>query len=457
MSGPAPRTADLIIVGAGPAGISAAIEARSRGLSVLVLDENTAPGGRIWQALEARGATDADDAAALRIVQAFRACGADARWRATVWAIEPDGAVTWSESGAALAAHGAFVLLATGTTERPLPIPGWTLPGVMTVGAAQIALKTGGLAPTDATWIAGQGPLLLLYAVQALRAGGRLAGVLDLSDPRARWAALAHLPRAARAIADVRRGLLWRQEIARAGVTWVRAGDLRAEGDGQLSRIRFRAGARDRSEPADLLLLHDGVIPSVQITRALGCAHAWDTAQRCWKPVTDAWGVTSVPNLLVAGDGAGVGGMLAATVSGRLAALGVAGALGAINAATRDAAAAPLRAARQRHLALRPFLDVLYAPRPPCLDDATLVCRCEEVTAGQIREAVGVGALGLNQLKAFTRCGMGPCQGRMCGTTAAEVVAAARGVPVAQIEPYRTRFPTKPLTLGELAALRPAV
>jgi bacterioferritin-associated ferredoxin len=163
-----------------------------------------------------------------------------------------------------------------------------------------------------------------------------------------------------------------------------------------------------------------------------------------------------VANLLVAGDGAGVGGALAATFSGRLAALGAAHALGRIDAATRDAAAAPLRAARARHLALRPFLDALYAPRPPRLDDSTLVCRCEEVTAGQIREAAGIGALGLNQLKAFTRCGMGPCQGRMCGATAAEVMAEARGVPVEQVEPYRTRFPTKPLTLGELAALNDA-
>ena len=447
---------DLIIVGAGPAGISAAIEARSHGLSVLLLDENAAPGGRIWQALEARGAKDADDADALRTVRLFRACGAEARWRATVWAIDPDGTVYWSEDGATRSARGAFVLLSTGTTERPLPVPGWTLAGVMTVGAAQIALKTADLVPTGATWMAGQGPLLLLYAVQALRAGGRFAGVLDLSDRRARWAALAHLPRATRAIADLGKGLLWWREINRAGVRWIRASDLRAEGDGALSQIRFRAGGRERAEPADLLLLHDGVIPSVQITRALGLAHTWDAAQRCWKPATDEWGMSSVANLLVAGDGAGVGGALAATFSGRLAALGAAHALGRIDAATRDAAAAPLRAARARHLALRPFLAALYAPRPPRLDDSTLVCRCEEVTAGQIREAAGIGALGLNQLKAFTRCGMGPCQGRMCGATAAEVMAEARGVPVEQVEPYRTRFPTKPLTLGELAALNDA-
>lgn len=446
-------TVDLLIVGGGPAGVSAAIEARARGLSVLLLDENAAPGGRIWQALEARGAKDADDAAALRVLQDFRACGAEARWRAAVWTIEPDGTVYWSENGASRSAKGTHVLLATGTTERPVPIPGWTLPGVMTVGAAQIALKTAGLVPTVKSWIAGQGPLVLLYAVQAIRAGGRLAGILDLSDPRARWAALPELGSALKAFGELRKGLAWRREIARAGVPWIRATDVRAEGEGALRQVSFRTNGHARTEPADLLLLHDGVIPSVQITRALFLAHEWNAVQRHWRPVTDAWGVTSQANILVAGDGAGIGGALAATFSGRIAALAVACALGRIDVPTRDGAAAPLRAARARYLALRPLLDALYAPLPKRLDDATLVCRCEEVTAGQIRTAAKIGALGMNQLKAFTRCGMGPCQGRMCAATAIEVMAEARGVPVAQIEPLRTRFPTKPVTLGEIASL----
>ena len=443
---------DLVIVGAGPAGMAAAIEARARGLSVLLLDENASAGGRVWQAQERRAAKDADDAFALRTIAAFRASGTEIRFGATVWAIESEATVYWSEAGQARTATAGRVLLATGTTERPLPVPGWTLPGVMTVGGAQIALKTAGLVPTGATWIAGQGPLLLLYAAQALRAGGRIAGILDLSDPAARRTALLHLPKALRTPSMLVKGLGWRREIARAGVPWLRADSLRAIGEGALQEITFRTGGRERREPADLLLLHDGVVPSVQITRALGCAHAWDAAQRCWRPVTDEWGVTSLPGVLVAGDGAGVGGWQSAGISGRLAALGAA-ALGKIDSATRDAAAAPLRAERARALAVRPLLDVLYAPRPPALEDATLVCRCEEVTAARIREAVRLGCIGLNQLKAFTRCGMGPCQGRMCGATAAEVMAQALGLPVERVEPYRLRFPTKPLTLGELAAL----
>jgi NADPH-dependent 2,4-dienoyl-CoA reductase/sulfur reductase-like enzyme len=446
-------TPDLIIVGAGPAGVSAAIEASARGLRVRLLDENAAPGGRIWQALESRTPQDADDMAAAETLRTFRACGAEAHWRATVWAIEPDGTVFWSDDAGAHAEQARCVLLATGTTERPVPIPGWTLPGVMTVGAAQIAWKTAGLVPDGATWIAGQGPLLLLYAVQALRAGGRIAGIIDLSDGLAPLRATRHWRGALTGLPELRKGLAWRRAVARAGVKWIGASALRAEGNGALQGISFRAGGRARREAADLLLLHDGVIPSVQITRALGCAHRWDEAQQCWKPVCDEWGVSSLPNMLVAGDGAGIGGAQAAALSGRLAALQAATLCGRIDAAARDAAAAPLRRARARHLALRPLLDALYPPLRHRLADDTLVCRCEEVAAGAVREAARLGCLGLNQLKAFTRCGMGPCQGRMCGPTAAAVLAEARGVPVAEVEPYRTRFPTKPVTVGDVAGV----
>jgi thioredoxin reductase/bacterioferritin-associated ferredoxin len=440
---------DLVIVGAGPAGIAAGIEATRWGLSTVVLDENPALGGRIWQSLEARGAADPDESAGLAMIRELAVSGAQIRHRASVWGIEPDGAVFWTENGTSHSLRARRVLLATGTTERPMPIPGWTLPGVMTVGAAQIALKTGGLLPDENTWIAGQGPLTLLYAVQSIRAGARLGGILDLSAPSARWRALPHLPPA---IADVWKGYGWMREIARAGIPIHRANDLRAEGDGALSHISFQVNGTRRSEAADTLLLHDGVIPSTQITRALGCAHEWDERQRCWRPVADAWGETTVPGIVVAGDGAGVGGATAAALSGRIAALGCAH---HVDLATKEREAAPLRARRAKALASRPFIDTLFAPLNMNPDDTTLICRCEEVTAGQIRAAAKLGCQGLNQLKAFTRCGMGPCQSRMCGTSAAEVLAHARSLHPREIEPFRTRFPSRPLTVGELAAMDP--
>ena len=255
-----------------------------------MLDENQAAGGRIWQALEARGAADPDEQAGLALIRAFAASGTEVQYDASVWGIEPDGTVSWTSGGVARSVRAARIILATGTTERPMPIPGWTLPGVMTVGAAQIGLKTGGLVPGGDVWIAGQGPLTLLYAAQAIRAGGKLAGILDLSDPKARWRALRYLPAA---IADIRKGLGWLWELRRAGVPILCATDVRAEGNGTLQRVSFRADGRARTEAADTLLLHDGVIPSIQITRALGCDHVWDQGQRCWRPRTDDWGETS--------------------------------------------------------------------------------------------------------------------------------------------------------------------
>jgi bacterioferritin-associated ferredoxin len=140
-------------------------------------------------------------------------------------------------------------------------------------------------------------------------------------------------------------------------------------------------------------------------------------------------------------------------LSGHIAALGCAQALGMIDAATRDREAAPLRARRSRALASRPFIDTLFPPLPISPDDTVLICRCEEVSAAAIRDAVKLGCQGLNQLKAYTRCGMGPCQGRMCGPSAAQVLATARGLHPREIEPYRTRFPARPLTVGELSGL----
>jgi NADPH-dependent 2,4-dienoyl-CoA reductase/sulfur reductase-like enzyme len=431
---------DLLIVGAGPAGIGAALEAARHNLSVVLLDENPTPGGRIWQALETRGAKDPDDTAALALIRQFRASPTQTHYNATVWAIEPDGQVFWSDPDGAHSTQARTVLLATGTTERPMPIPGWTLPGVMTVGAAQIALKTGGLLPDGRTWLAGQGPLLLLYANQVLDAGGRIGGIIDLSDGFAPIAALRHVTLAA--LPDISRGLGWRRRLTQAGLRWVAASEVRAEGETSLRAIAFHTPAGWQTEPADLLLLHDGVISSVQMTRALGCAHAWSETQRSWQPVTDPIGRTSIPNVLVAGDGAGIGGARAAVLSGRIAVAGLA-----------QAETTALQAERAKALAARPLLDAIFAPRPMRLHDTTLVCRCEEVTAAAVRQAARTGCQGMNQLKAYTRCGMGPCQGRICGPIAIEVLAQARNVPVSAIEPLRTRFPTKPIPVGDLVAL----
>jgi len=178
--------------------------------------------------------------------------------------------------------------------------------------------------------------------------------------------------------------------------------------------------------------------------------------QHCWFPVTDDWGATSEGSIAVAGDGARIRGAAAAPLTGRLAALDAAARLGLISLPERDARARPLRAMLARSAPGRRLLDRMFAPAegmrvPPDPDD--LLCRCEEVTRGEVEAAVGAGADDCNQVKTATRSGMGPCQGRMCGMAVAEVVASAKGTSVEEVVPLRMRFPIKPLPLAAFAAL----
>ena len=437
---------DVLVLGAGPAGISAALEARAQGLSVLLLDENAAPGGQVHRGAKASaagpGAGQARSGAALAAQLA--ASRVERRFGAVLWAIEPGPVAFFSEQGAAQKITAGQIILACGTTERALPIPGWTLPGVMGVGAAQILLKSAGLLPEGRVWLAGQGPLLWLYAAQALARGGAIAGVIDMSEWRP--GALAHLPKALLAPGYLLRGLSWMRQV-RARVPVYRHRKVSAEGDGRLQRIVMGG----QGHAADTLLLHDGVVPNTQITRAIqGLSHRFRAG--AWEPLADEYGCTSIPGILVAGDGAGVFGAEAAALAGRISALQAAYALGRFGAEQRDALAGPLMLARSRQRAPRRFLDALSPPLPPP-DDAVMLCRCEEVSAGRVREAVALGCQGTNQLKAFTRAGMGACQGRVCGPLLHAAVAEARGAAPDDVAPLRTRFPTKPLTLGELAAL----
>jgi NADPH-dependent 2,4-dienoyl-CoA reductase/sulfur reductase-like enzyme len=324
----------------------------------------------------------------------------------------------------------------------------------MTVGAAQILLKTADLVPQGRIVLAGQGPLLYLAALQLARAGAPPLAVLE-TTPAGNYAAAAGCSGGLWAgRRDLAKGVAMLLGLRRAGVPLRRG----VRGLRALGRHRVEAVAWDGGEIAvDHLLLHEGVIPNVQVSLALQLAHEWDIAQLCWRPVADDWGRSSHPHVSIAGDGGGIAGAEAAAAAGRLAALDAAAALGHIAPDERDRHAAPVRAALARARAIRPFLDALYRPPPAILDpaDDVVVCRCEEVTAGQIRRAVRLGAQGPNQVKAFVRCGMGPCQGRLCGPMVGPIIAAERGVAIAEIGTWRPRAPYKPLTVSTLAAVTP--
>lgn len=456
---------DLAVIGAGPAGMAAAITAARCGLSVLAVDENAAPGGQIWRGITGGAVADravlgAEYWAGETLTGEFAGSAATYAPRATLFSLMPAEEKPEIELGISLGGQARSIaareaVLATGALERPFPIPGWTIPGVITAGAAQTALKAHGLVPEGRVVVAGSGPLLLLVAAQLLAAGARIEAVLD-TTPRGNLArALPHLPGLLRS-PYLAKGLRLLAR-ARGGPPVIRGVEaLRAEGQGRLASVVFTRGGAATRIAADALLLHQGVVPNTAISNAIGCAHDWESAQLCWVPRRDEWLVGSVPGVSIAGDGGGILGAEAAVESGRIAALGAAARLGAIDHARRDAEAAAPRAALARYAGARRFLDLLYRPargfRVPA-EDATIICRCEEVTAGAIRAALARGATGPNQLKVFTRCGMGPCQGRLCNLTVTEMVAAGRGVPPEAVGTYRARPPFKPVTLGEIASL----
>lgn len=454
---------DLLVIGAGPAGMAAAVAARRFGLDVMVVDDQPAPGGQIYRAIEtvaasARGSVlGASYQSGLPLAQAFRASGATYEPGTQLWQIEPGFRAFMSRDREARIVDAKAIVLATGAQERPVPFPGWTLPGVMTVGAAQIMLKSSGQVPDKPVWVAGSGPLPLLYLVQLLRAGGRIAGFLD-TTPRGRMgAALPHLPRALRGARDLLQGMAWSTQLRTSRVPIVRhVVDIEAIGTDQIQAIRYRtAEGREATVPADMLLVHEGVVPNVHAAMALNCAMEWQDDQDCYVPVLDTWGESSQPNVFIAGDGAGIAGAKAAHMRGELAGLRVAEKLGRATAQAMVAEAAPLRRRLGRELALRPFLDALFKPRPQIFDpsDETVVCRCEEITARDIRAMAATGQPGPNQVKAFTRAGMGPCQGRQCGYTVTRILATAERRTAAEVGFYRVRPPLKPVTLGELASL----
>ena len=447
---------DVAVVGAGPAGLAAAAVCARAGLATVLFDEQSSPGGQIYRAVTATPLTrgtvlGADYWAGAALAQEFLASGARYVPGATVWNLTREREIGVSVAGAARMLKAERVILATGALERPFPIPGWTLPGVMTAGAGQILLKSAGLVPDGRTAIAGCGPLLWLIAWQYLKAGARIDAILDTSANQA--AAWRHAP-AFLLSPYLLKGLRLMFSVRGRARVISRVVDLRAEGRERVEAVAYRtAGGVEQRLAVDNLFLHQGVVPNVNLAMAAGIEHRWDDAQLCWTPVLDADGASAIAGIAIAGDGAGIAGADAAQARGELAGLAAVRTLrpGAPVRAEEGAA----RARLERALRGRAFLDAYYRPadqfRRPARD--TLVCRCEEVTAGQIADTVALGCTGPNQMKAFLRCGMGPCQGRLCGLTVTELIAQARNVAPQEVGYYRLRPPVKPITLAELAAL----
>jgi NADPH-dependent 2,4-dienoyl-CoA reductase/sulfur reductase-like enzyme len=435
---------DIAVLGAGPAGMAAATESAQRGARVVLLDEGPAPGGQVHRVPPPGFATkrDADRRAGDALRAALAGSGAELRLGHRVWGLGGGPLVPLGEAAApfridALPQEGAPVTLAAralilcpGTTERIIPFPGWTLPGVLGLAAATVLLKAQGVLPGRRVVVAGSGPLLYAVAAGLLRAGAEVAAVVDQASD-ADWRRA--LPALALRPDLLARGVAWRAMLRLAAVRVLPAHRIAAaEGAATLERVRAAplAGGAAEEFDCDALCIGHGLVPATEATRLFRAAHVFRPEDGGWVPVLDADRRTSVPYLYVAGDGGGVRGAAAAPHAGRLAALAALTDLGRISAPAQAAALRMPARAFRRAARAGAAMARLMAPRPElvaAIPAETVVCRCEGVTRAEIETALDDGARGMNQLKQFTRCGMGPCQGRLCGEAAAELVALRVG------------------------------
>lgn len=455
---------DIAIVGAGPAGMTAATECARLGLKVVVLDENADAGGQIYRAIARNARAErpylgSDYWHGAGLWDAFSDAAATYVPSAAVWSLEQQGEgeeaiaeLRVSVAGRSRVVDAKRVIIATGATERPMPVRGWTLPGVMSVGAAQIALKASALLPEGPVILAGSGPLLYLYAAQVLTAGGTIDAILDTTLRRNWLRAAPHLlsfltsPYAWKGL-----GLLFK--VTRAIRVFRSVTTLEITGKERADGVTFMAGGKTHSLPAKSVFLHQGVIPYGNLANAAGCEMGWSDRQKCFAPAVDAEGRSTRSAIFIAGDGNGIGGAIVAELDGRITA--IAAGQDVLGTRSSNESKGYVRL-RDKALRGRAFIDLLYQPalsfRAPTESDV-IACRCEEVSVGAIREAAALGAAGPNQLKTMLRCGMGPCQGRMCAATITELLADAQQRDPADVGTYRLRPPIKPVPLHEIAAL----
>jgi NADPH-dependent 2,4-dienoyl-CoA reductase/sulfur reductase-like enzyme len=451
---------DILVIGGGAAGLSACATARALGLSVELVDERPLPGGNFYAGIadsvvdKARLGPDY-----LRGTALLDRAGVTALSAATLaWRIERDGRTfVHSDKAGVRSITPKRLLIATGAMERPIPIPGALLPGVMYAGAAQLMLKNAGSVPAGRSVLVGSGPLLLLLASQLVAFGAPPAAIVETTPRVGLGASLRGLPSALNAPDLVFKGVGLLRSIGRSGIRRYRhATNVSITGSERAGGVTFRdENGKPQAISTDLVLVHDGVIPNDQVTRQLGCREVWNPAQHSFAPVIGPWGETSLSGIFAAGDCTGIWGASAAELSGEIAALEVARQLGRIDEAERDRRAQPSQRRLARQRAFRPFLESRFPPGLSRAEDAaadTVICRCETVTAGEIRRAIAQGATGPDQLKSFTRCGMGPCQGRSCALAVAEIMAKELLKKVPDISRHDIRAPLKPVPLGSIGA-----
>ncbi|KQV95147.1 NAD(P)/FAD-dependent oxidoreductase [Rhizobacter sp. Root1221] len=454
----APR---VVVVGTGPAGVRAAQALVQAGLRPVVVDEGRRDGGQIYRR-QPEGfkrpyaklyGTEAAKAQALHSDFDALRDRIDYRSETLAWNLS-EGTLHVVNAGEPQNLPFDALLICSGATDRLMPVPGWQRAGCYSLGAAQIALKAQACAIGSRVVFLGSGPLLYLVASQYVQAGAQVAAVLDTAPAVKSWGALRGL--LARPLLACR-GLGLIRGLRRAGVPVLQGvTPLAIDGDDTLGvqavAVRDSAGRQLRFD-CNAVGLGWHLRAETQLADLARCEFDFEPVSRQWLPRIDVDGRSSTRGVYLAGDGARILGADGAEAAGRLAALAALADLGHAPGNTLyGAESAALRHTLAKMDRFRKGLACAFPwphPQAAALPDDAVVCRCEAVTAGELRRCVtDMDSREVNRAKAFSRIGMGRCQGRFCGHAAAEIVAHTCGIPVEQVGRLRTQAPVKPLMMN---------
>jgi len=454
---------DILVLGGGAGGLNAATAAARAGATVLLVDERPEPGGQFYKqplaipALAEEIAGDGQFAGGRALIAEAVAAGVEMRRGVQLWgAFEPLDLMIFDGQASRLC-RPKRLIVAAGAYERALPLPGWTLPGVMTTGAAQTLLRSYRVLAGRRVLLAGNGPLNIQVALELARAGAEVLAVVELAPKPGVWALpslgrmLTSTPALAfqglRQIAELKhRGTAMLHGSVLSGVTQI-AGGLRAE-------VKLWPAADGvRAFEVDAVAMGYGFQPSNEILRALGCAHRFDSARGHLVTERDADGRSSIAEVYAVGDCAGLGGAPAAEAEGVIAGLAAARSLGFALSAGQQQAVAAARTALRRHRRFQSGLWQLFAA-PRLLAELaapdTLICRCEELSRAEIEAGIAPGSESIGAVKRQTRSGMGRCQGRYCGPVIAALSAERRGEALSEAGHWAPRPPVKPIRIGDI-------
>lgn len=451
---------DILVVGGGAGGLTAAAVAAEAGARVVLVDERPVPGGQFFKqpisTLVGTGMSFEDRQAleGRKLIARARDAGVEFL-DAMVWAASSPREVHIQGASGNRMLRPKQLIVATGAYERGVPVPGWTLPGVMTTGAAQTLLRSYRVLAGRRVLVAGNGPLNLQVAAELVEAGAQVVGVAELAPrpgPATVGAAWRMLMSAPDLVAQGRRYL---RTLKTAGVglhyRYVLTRIAQAE-NGLSASLAALADGTVRTFEADAVLMGYGFMPSNELLRLLGCAHDYDAGRRHLVTRRDDVCRTTIAGVFAVGDCCGLGGARAAQAEGVIAGLAAAGETGCTIPAglVKEGLVARTDLVRQ-HRFQSALWQLFAADLPGLADDAddTVVCRCEDLTQGDLAASLQSGFQSLGELKRCTRLGMGRCQGRYCAPALAEYLHHTYGRALDEFAFFAPRPPIKPIGIGD--------